>query len=127
MDTVEVLPEPGDPPSDLRIYEALKEFEGNITNVAISFDVPRYVIAKRINEVPLLNEVAQDFRQSLVDVAEEKLARLIAQEDGATVRFVASTLGKDRGYSTGVAGMGKGGAIIVELRSFGGPEDASTT
>lgn len=114
-----VLPDPSEPlPSDAEIYEALKQCNGNLSDAAKELECRRTVLQRRINEVPILAETIQEYREEMVDRAEEQLDSLVRQGDPATVRFVASTIGKERGYSSSVVGSGKGGSIVIELKDF---------
>lgn len=124
---IELIPEPGDLPTDAAIYKALIRWGGNIGEVAQEFDLPRHLIARRVALVPILMETCTDFRENLVDLAEAKLQGLVQANDGPSVRFALQTLGKARGYSSGVAGTGKGGSIVVEIRQFEETPDASSS
>jgi hypothetical protein len=68
--------------------------------------------------------LVEDLRETLVDKAEHNIATAVDKGDDAMSRFVASTIGKGRGWSQGVSGE-KGGPLEVVIRKLGdAPSDA---
>lgn len=101
------------------IAEALVEANGNISVAARELGMRRGVLMDRINSNADLVTTLSDLREALVDKAEEnQLTRAIGGADPAAERFVLQTLGKSRGYSTAIGGMGAGGDIVVTIRKF---------
>jgi len=118
---IEYVP-PVEPPlkvTDGEIYEAICECRGNLSKVANHLGVTRRRISQRVERNPglmkALEEYRDDRREEIKDIAEEHLFADVEKGDATNVRFALQTLGKDRGFSTGVVGTGKGGEIIVQI------------
>jgi len=103
------------------IYHALCDAKGNIAAAARALEVNRSGLAKRIEGCPGLMLLINDYRQSVVDKAEENVYADVEKGDQTASRFILQTLGKDRGFTTGVAGQGKNGEIEVTIRTFAEP------
>jgi hypothetical protein len=110
--------------SDGEIYDAVEQTKGNLGAAARILGVRRSIVAKRVETKPELAALLEDFRQSVIDTAEDNVHKDVEKGDPTASRFVLQSIGKDRGYSVGVAGTGKGGSIVVELKSFDGAADA---
>jgi hypothetical protein len=106
------------------IFDALERSRGNIGAAARELGVRRALVASRIDKEPELASLIEDFRQSTVDTAEDNVHKDVEKGDPTASRFILQSIGKDRGYTIGVSGQGKGGAIVVELRSFDGDTHA---
>ncbi len=106
------------------IYDTLQDVRGNVSRAALLLSMRRGILYDRIMKTPDLCALLQDYREALVDTAEDNTRADVEKGDPQASRFILQTLGKDRGYTTGVVGSGKGGAIVVELRSFDGGTDA---
>lgn len=71
----------------------------------------------RIDKEPDLVSLLDDLRQSVLDTAEQNVFTAVEASDQAASQFVLRTIGKDRGYTTGVVGD-KNAPIEVVLREF---------
>lgn len=100
------------------IFDALREHRGNISKTAAELGVARNYIKRRIDGSVDLQVFLDDIRESLVDRAEDNVFADVEKNDPGASRFVLATLGKTRGWAQGVAGLGKDGAITVEVRNF---------
>lgn len=80
------------------LIEAIKETSGNLTEVATRCGVARKTVHERINRDPELAQVVQDARDSLVDLAESEIRKLIEQGNIAAIIFTLKTWGKHRGW-----------------------------
>lgn len=104
--------------SKAEAYKALVATRGNMSAAARELGVPRSVMSKVAGETPEIQEMLQDFREEIVDTAEDNIFEDVRKGDASQSRFIAQTLGKSRGYSTAVEGTGKGGAITVNIVKF---------
>lgn len=110
--------EPRVPVTSAQIYEALSASNGNISASARAVGLTRTNFVARVQKSPALMALLEDLRETIVDKAEQNQYAEVLAGDAAASRFILQTLGKNRGYSTGVAGTGKDGAIVVEIKSF---------
>lgn len=106
------------PPTKGEVYKALLDAKGNISAAARSLGRFRSAIKRIIDSTPELVALLEDIREEHVDRAEFNIFADVEKGDAAQSRFVAQTLGKARGWSMGVSGLGKDGAITVEITSF---------
>lgn len=103
-----------------QIADALEASEGNVSMAARGLGIPRNVLHNRIQMNPELVTLLQDMREDVIDTAEQnQFARAKSGSDPHAERFILQTIGKDRGYSTSVAGSGKDGEIVVSIKRFG--------
>lgn len=103
---------------DGAIYTVLVEVRGNLSRAAAELGLRRGVLKERVDRSPILVSLLQDLRQGIVDKSEDNIFLAVERGDEPMSRFVASTLGKDRGWSQGVVGK-NGGAIEIVIRDFG--------
>ena len=74
----------------------------------------RDTVANYINRYPDLLEDVQRARDEMIDEAELGLRDAVLLKDDWAIKYILSTLGKDRGYSQRVESTGKdGGAIEI--------------
>lgn len=102
---------------NVEIYESLVRQKGNLAKVSEELGLRRSNLKARIDKEPDLVALLDDIRQSLLDTAEQNVFSAVESNDQAASQFVLRTIGKDRGYTTGVAGD-KGAPIEVVLREF---------
>jgi hypothetical protein len=106
------------------IYRSIEANRGNLSAVAAELGVRRSYIVERVNTTPDLKVLVEDLREAVVDKAEDNIFTSVDKGDDAMSRFVASTLGKARGWTQGVSGE-KGGPLEVVIRKLGdAPSDA---
>ena len=105
--------------TDGEIWEALEQNEGNVAAAARALGMLRNKLQERIDRKPELIQLLQDIREETVDIAENnQMKRARSGADPNAERFVLSTLGRKRGYSTAVTGSGANGEIVVEIRKI---------
>jgi len=105
------------------IYNALVEADGNKSAAARALDMRREVLQERIDRSPTLASLMQDLNEDIIDEAESNhRKRVRSGQDPTAERFILQTLGKGRGYTTGVSGSGKDGDIVITVRKFGEPD-----
>lgn len=106
------------------IYDLIKEHRGNKGAVARELGWTRTRLEQRINRSPDLQELISDMREGVVDQAEGNMfKRVESGADPAAEKFILSTIGRGRGYSTSVAGAGPNGDIVVTIKRFGEGEE----
>lgn len=102
------------------IWDVLKETGGNLAATARELGLTRQRLSDRINKNPDLQQLLSDMREEVIDVAEGNMfQRVKSGADPAAEKFILSTIGRQRGYSTSVAGVGPGGDIVVTIKRFG--------
>lgn len=121
----------GTPPityTEKELLEALTATSGNVSAAARLLDVPSHRLRTRIIAGYARHEKAAaliaELREQLVDRAEGILGvvlggEVVKQQVFDAAKFTLPTLGKARGYTTGVSGLGANGAIEVVIRRFG--------
>lgn len=81
-----------------QIEHALKAASGNITYAADGLRVSRTTLYRRINESARLQQVLEDAREKLIDVAESALHKQVLEGNITAIIFTLKTVGKHRGY-----------------------------
>lgn len=84
--------------TDEQIAHALRMQRGNISATAEALGVTRWTIYTRIKDNAALGAICTDARESLIDVAESALLKLINEGNVAAIIFALKTQGKSRGY-----------------------------
>lgn len=112
--------------SDADLFDLIEAKRGNLSAIAKEITVPRHVLKARIDRSPILVALMGDLIEAIVDKAEQNKFTDVENGDSAASNFVLQTLGKGRGWAMGVAGSGKDGAILVEIKTFTEPTDASS-
>jgi transposase len=80
--------------------EAIAGSGGILTAIAERCNVHRKTVAVWRDADPDIAAAIEEERESLVDLAESVIKQSLIDGDAATARYVASTLGKGRGYTT---------------------------
>lgn len=93
--------------------KALMKCHGNILRAALSLKVDRSSLYDFIERNPELNDVRKAARESLLDVAEDRLAYHVEGGDIRAITFYLKTQGKDRGYTERQEITGKDGGSIL--------------
>lgn len=102
------------------IYDLIKEYRGNKAAICRELGITRTKLDERINKSPELQELMNDLREEVIDTAESNMFRRVESgADPAAERFILSTIGRNRGYSTSVTGSGSNGDIVVTIKRFG--------
>ena len=112
--------------TDGDIWDALVANDGNMSAAARSLSRSRIWMSTRVNKSPELLNLIRSFRDEVLDIAEQNVfARVKAGDDPATEKWLLSTLGKDRGYTQGVGGAGKDGALEVVIKRISDGDHSS--
>lgn len=101
------------------LYELIIACRGNKMEIARRLGVSRARVSLTIDSAPALLSKYREVREGLLDKAEDNIFADVERGDAGASRFVLSTIGKERGYTQGVVGAGKNGAIEIEVRQFG--------
>lgn len=96
------------------VHEAIVACRGNLTAVANVLRMPRSKLQKYIESRPLLVEALDGVRDSVIDQAEEHIFSAVADGDLNACRFVLTSIGKKRGYTTANVQLGKDGSATEE-------------
>lgn len=100
------------------ILLTLEEHRFNLGAAARDLGIRRNALKERIERTPQLAAALEDFREGLKDKAEDNVNIAVLNGDKGASQFVLQTIGKDRGYHTGVAGVGKDGEIVIQIQRF---------
>lgn len=85
-------------PNDARA--ALLVSDGNLAAAAALLGLARSRLKAYIDKTPDLSQFLFAIRESILDVVENNLYRQALNGDASQIRFLLSTLGKDRGFTT---------------------------
>ena len=80
------------------VIDALKAAHGIKAHAAEILGCNRRTVDNYIDRHPTVAQAYEDLRQTLVDRAERGLIKKLVEEEWPAIRYVLSTLGKDRGY-----------------------------
>jgi hypothetical protein len=94
------------------LREAIKGSRGIKTEVARALGCSRQTVDTYLKRYPDLEAQLVSERETLVDLAESKLAVLIEHLDVRAIMFALETLGKKRGYTKRVEATGADGAPL---------------
>lgn len=86
-----------------RVAEEIRNHRGNMAAVARAFGVRRQAVWKFITQNPYLKEICDESKETMLDVAEDKLREAVEAGEGWAVCFYLKTQGKARGYIQTVA------------------------
>lgn len=118
-DEPDYMPGSQDPKvTDEQIYDQIGASEGNKAHMARELRMSRSRLSQRIDRSAVLTARLLDFREDLVDHAEQNVFAGVRRGDATDSRFVLQTLGKSRGWAQGVGGEGKGGEIVVTINKL---------
>lgn len=76
----------------------LNKAYGNLTAAARSLGVTRKALYNWVERDEELQQAVRDARESIIDIAENKLLQAINSGDMTAIIFTLKTLGKARGY-----------------------------
>lgn len=94
-----------------KLAELLAEAFGNVSAVARALGVSRQTVAQRVRKSPELQQIVEDAKETLIDMAESKLARGVAAGmEWAVKRVLDSKRAVARGW---------GNAVRVEVEGGG--------
>lgn len=80
------------------VVQALTKSRGIKAIAAHGLGCSRQTIDNYINRHPEIMRVYQEQRQTLIDVAEGQLVKKLDQGEWPAIKFVLTTLGRNRGY-----------------------------
>ena len=83
-----------------KVIETLTATHGNVSLASQKLGVNRRTIHRHMEKNPALRQVVEDCREQVLDKAEENIFKAAEKGDLAACRFILTTLGKARGYST---------------------------
>jgi len=84
--------------SHKRIAEALRKTHGNFMLTAQILKCSRVAVWKRVKESKELQEIVEEEREGVVDIAESALQRAVLNGEAWAIQFTLRNLGRDRGY-----------------------------
>lgn len=81
------------------VLRALEKYKGNQAIAAQALGVTRPAILYWVKKLPKAQAIIENARETLLDVAEGKLALAIQRGEPWAVTFFLKTVGRSRGYS----------------------------
>lgn len=88
----------GKKPRTKMILDALTRTGGNVSATAQVLGVTRRSVYMWMAKDPKLREAQEDAKESLIDMAENKLFQAVKNGDMTAIIFTLKTIGKERGY-----------------------------
>ena len=82
-----------------QVIKALVETRGVKTPAAEALHCDPSTVRRYIERYPAVKDAYECAIQSAIDLAQSKLIVLIEREDWRAIRFMLTTLGKDRGFT----------------------------
>ena len=116
-------------PSVVQIEDAIRKSAGNVTYAAKALGVGRTALHARIAKSPQLQQVLQEEREALVDMAESALRAEVLDRNMTAIIWTlkASPEAKRRGWSERHEMTGPdGGPVLVERVEVIAPTDDAT-
>lgn len=109
-----------------QIAVALRAKMGNVTEAAKALGIARQHLHRRINDSPTLQQVLQDSREELVDIAELALRREVVNGNMTAIIWTlkASPAAKARGWGERQEITGKDGESLRIVMSWGDDNDS---
>lgn len=80
------------------VLETLAKTKGLVSPAARILGVSRGTLYNYIQADPEIKQAVYDSRETLIDMAEAKLAELVANGETTAIIFTLKTIGKHRGY-----------------------------
>jgi predicted transcriptional regulator len=80
------------------VAQALRDSRGLVTHAAERLGISRVALSKRIKNHPSLQEVRDESREAMTDLAEHSLHTAIQTGESWAVLFYLKTQGRERGY-----------------------------
>ncbi len=80
------------------LIETLRSCDGIPSQTARALGISAQAIRKRIRTDKVLQAIADEAKEGLIDLAQSKLRPAIEEGDFRAVKFVLETLGKGRGF-----------------------------
>lgn len=98
------------------VYAALVKSDGNLKEAALLLNRPRESLNRWLKANKDMMLVLADLEESFIDDVETLVKSSARAGDGAQQRYLLSTKGKNRGYSTRVEATGKDGSDLEFAR-----------
>ena len=102
-----------DPAKVERYLRLIEECRGNVSAIAREEGVARTIAKGYIDKTPELVSALYDWRQSIVDTAEDNIFKAAEKGDLASSKMIVATLGKDRGWVPREEKTGADGTPLV--------------
>lgn len=94
------------------IIDAIKASNGRVGDAARRLGCTSSAIYKRIRAESDLEEVVQEAREEIIDLAESQLLKLIKRGNITAIIFLLKTLGRSRGYAERIEVERSGGMDV---------------
>ncbi len=107
------------------VLAAIVFTQGNYSEMARLLGRKRTGVRDYVLGNPDVKEVFDDTREGLLDAVETSVFKSAIDGDGPSQRFILSTLGKDRGFTTRAEHTGKSGGPLRMILESMSPEEAA--
>lgn len=84
--------------TDKQIMEALKKYDGNVSETAIALSIARSSLCARIDKSTALKQALEDARGEFLDLGESVLKQNVKAGKEASVFFLLKCWGRSRGW-----------------------------
>lgn len=107
-----------------QVIEALQKARGIKAVAAKVLGCSRQTVDNYIGRYVTVKAAYQEQRETLVDIAEGKLMKKLDTDEWPAIKFILTTLGKERGYTerTEVTGA-EGKAVVIQYTGNVNPDD----
>lgn len=83
-----------------KVLAAIQDSAGIVTTIASKIGCDWHTARKLVDQWPETREAYQDEREKILDMSETTLLKAIKTGDVGSAKWMLSTQGRDRGYST---------------------------
>lgn len=100
-----------------KFIECAKKSGGIMVALAQLAGVDRVTAAKYLKMIPEADEYFQSQKETIIDIAENQLVKLVREGDKDAIFFLLKTVGKKRGYSEKIENelTGKNGTPLAPI------------
>lgn len=110
--------------SDEKLADALRKHGGIKLRAAKAVGLARSTVQERVDTSPMLQAAIREAEESLLDISEGHLVRMVKRGDKDMVKFQLTQRGRKRGYGNNVSvGIDDAQAAAI-VEGLGGSADA---
>lgn len=115
------------PYEEIDVAAALVTCRGNVSLAARVLGRSRRSLHGHVLRNPILADLLEDIQNIKLDMIEDKASEMAIAGDGALIKYILGTRGKDRGYVTRVENTGKDGAPLNPIVTYELPDNGRDT
>lgn len=115
------------PYEEIDVAAALILSRGNVSLAARLLGRSRRSLHGHVLRNLVLSDLLEDIQDIKLDMIEDKASQMAIAGDGALIKYILGTRGKDRGYVTRVENTGKDGAPLNPIVTYELPDNGRDT